>query len=75
MESNGACEKCKGSAPDDLAPIGEPVRIESSVGRGYDLTAYSFAQCRACGSIWTLYRDSGAGGHGSFQQCLTKNLF
>ena len=70
--ANNICDKCKKGK---LKPIGNSVCIETSVGRGKDRTDYSFFQCNECGSVWTQYEDSGAGGHGRFWECLTKGHF
>src|SRR5262249_9929609 len=61
MNSNGAWPDCKAEHPPKLVPIGEPVRIETTVGRGYALTEHNFSQCPACGSVWVTIRDSGIG--------------
>lgn len=75
MKSKGACEDCRGGKPVELQAVGETVVLERTVGRGYDSTTYSFSQCRACGSVWTKFEDSGAGGHGTFKRRLTETLF
>lgn len=80
MKSSGTCKHCIEAEnakilPKNVTVIGEDVVIGTSVGRGFDETTYSFAQCNECGSIWVQYNDSGAGGHGRFQKRLTKGLF
>lgn len=75
MKSSGKCRECaadKVTAPRKAwTRIGESVLLETAVGRGIDRTDYAFFQCRICGSIWTQYEDSGAGGHGTFFRRLT----
>jgi uncharacterized protein with PIN domain len=71
-----ACNVCsKDQTPPHLAPIGRPVVIRTSVGRGHDQTEHTFSQCEECGSVWVKYVDSGAGGHGTFWKRLTAGLF
>jgi hypothetical protein len=59
----------------NLEKIGRPILIETPIGRGMDRTEYFFFQCKKCGSVWTQYIDSGAGGHGRFWRKLTEGLF
>jgi hypothetical protein len=80
MDSKGQCDECQsaekgGSTPKAAKTIGQNVILGQSVGRGYDQTEYEFFQCPTCGSVWTTYADSGAGGHGRFSRRLTKGLF
>lgn len=80
MKSSGTCNLCKkaeaaNDIPMSAAPIGQEVAIRVAMGHGHDQTAYSFSQCAECGSVWVTYVDSGAGGHGRFHRCLTKELF
>jgi len=71
--SGGPCPECRKArtSSSDLEEIGEPVVTTIQVGRGSDTTNYSFFQCKKCGSVWTYYVDSGAGGHGRFWKRLT----
>jgi hypothetical protein len=73
-----ACSNCLASNTENrkaLIPIGESAASEIKLKRGHDRTDYYFFQCPTCGSVWMNYRDSGAGGHGDFWECLTKKFF
>ena len=72
--SGGPCPKCRDAvdpSSNSLKEIGEAVFTKIILGRGTDTTNYSFFQCKKCGSVWTHYVDSGAGGHGRFWKKLT----
>lgn len=75
MKEVGACEDCKNNRPNNLTPIGSPVRHGARLGSASSVTEYNFGQCEKCGSIWVHIEDRGADGRGKFDQRLTKNLF
>jgi hypothetical protein len=80
MKSTGVCKMCKGvegkqASHKYMQPIGEPVELRVSVGRGHDMTEHFFLQCSKCGSVWVKLVDSGAGGHGTFYRRLTEGMF
>lgn len=77
MITSRKCKECIRAQrpPDGAVLIGDTVIVETPVKRGYDQTSYAFSQCTTCGSVWVTYRDSGAGGQGTFHRCLTATLF
>jgi hypothetical protein len=80
MNSSGSCNYCKKaregkSLPETATPIGVSVKIQTTIGRGYEQTAHNFTQCTECGSVWVTLVESGDGGHGRFHRCLTSDLF
>ena len=70
------CAECRTAHSGKALPAtAEAVGQHVSTDQGVSTTEYDFLQCRACGSIWMKYRDTGVGRGGPWYVLLTESWF